>query len=369
MAEALEAGYDLGALALCFLAIGLLLVAKEGTKAVAGIFDFSIFGFRPLHGIAVALENTVVAALDDAIKGVERATAKFESGLIDAFGMLIALPALAILGVKAALEYLWTSALKPTIHSITDTIRDTAVKALAKAVALEATVEANLAAAEEYARGKASAALASAEAYVESRLGALKTELRGDIASALAEAETFADQAVGKLRAAEDAAISEAVALAAAAKAAGIAAASAALHTAEGEIASAEQQAEAVAAGALATAEAAGNAALAVVESVAVTAEHDLKDIEGALGAAGLAALVASIPALATLVKAIATEAGLGRAECRTKVKGICGTDPTAWANLLEGLAAIGFAFSLAELAQVANGLIDGLAPIIRAAE
>jgi hypothetical protein len=47
----------------------------------------------------------------------------FESGLIDAFGLLIAIPLLLALGTKAAFEYLWNAALRPLIHSIADPIR------------------------------------------------------------------------------------------------------------------------------------------------------------------------------------------------------------------------------------------------------
>lgn len=368
MADALEAGYDLGALALCFLAIGLLLAAKGMVAAVARVFNVSILGTHPFGFISNALENAVIGALDDAIKGVEKATARFESGLIDSFGMLIALPALAILGTKAALQYLWNEALRPTIHSITDPIRTTATRALNRVDDLTDTVAQNLASAEAYARARASSALESARSYADGRVDAIARTLRGDIAAAISTAERYADEAVGRLRAAEDAAIANAVGLAAAARAAGEAAAAAALATAEHDIAAGVATAEAAAAGALAASDAAGKAALDVVRSVAVTAEQDIETVLGELDARTVAALIASIPALATIVNAIATEAGLENAACRTKVKGICGTDPTSWGNLLAGLAAIGLAFNLRELNAVAKPLIGGLSTIIREA-
>lgn len=365
MADALEAGYDLGALALCFLAIGALLAVKGVVSAVASLFDFTLLGYRPLHGIAVALENGVIGALDDAIKSVEKATAKFESGLIDSFGMAIAIPALLYLGVRAALEYLWSSALKPLIHSIADPIRTIATGAASKVAALEATVARNLSTAEEYARGRASDAVTTAEAYVEKRISAAETTLRGDIAGALSTAESYASTAVDKLRAAEDAAVSGAVAVAADAKAAGLAAAAAAIAEAERAGGAALSAAEATIAGDLAQVDAAGKAALAGLEGVVINVGDDLSAIEGAIGAVGVGALIASIPAIATMVKAIATEAGLENAECRSKVKGICGTDPNAWAGLLEGLVAIGVGFTLAELVEIAQPILGELAPIV----
>lgn len=365
MAEALEAGYDLGAIMLCLLALGLLYAAKGLVAGVAKVFDKSIFGYRPFHFIAVDLENAVVSALDDAIKGVERATAKFASGLIDALGLLIAIPLLLGLGVKAALEYLWNAALRPVIHSIVDPVRTIASKAQRTVDDLADTVAANVGRAEDFARARAGEALRSAKAYVESRLEAAAGELRRDIAAALSTAERYADEAVSKLRAAEDAAVANAVHLASAALAAGEAAAAAALRTAEGEIVAAEREAEAAAASALAASDALGKAALEAVRSIAVTAEDELRVIEGAVGAAGTAALVAAIPALATLVRAIATEAGLENAECRGKVKGICGTNPKAWEGFLAGLTAFGLAFSLEQLYEVARPLVDELAGVI----
>lgn len=356
---ALEAGYDLGALALCFVALALLIAAKELAQALAGPLDFSVFGVRPLHRVAVAIEHGLVGMLDDAIRGVEKAAARFESGLIDSFGLLIAIPALAILGVKAALEYLWNSALKPTIRAITNPIKADADAALAQVHALYATVAANLTAAEEYARGRAAAALTAAKAYADTRVDAAIGLLRRDIGAAIAEAEGYADIAVGKLRAAEDAAIAGAVGLAAEAKLAGQAAAQAVLHTAEAEFAGAIAAQAVLEAAKLAELDQAGKAALAGLEGVVINVAGELHEIEGDLGAVGTAGLLASIPLLATLVHSIATEAGLDNAECRRKVKGVCGTDPGAWAKLLAGAALVAVPFGLAELVQVAKVVID----------
>lgn len=368
MAGALEAGYDLGALALCFVAIAALLAVKGVVAGVAGILDKSILGYRPFHGIAVALENSVVSALDDAIKGVEKVTARFESGLIDSFGLLIAMPVLLYLGVKAALSYLWSAALVPKIHSIVDPIKALADKASAKVSSLEATVSNNLSSAEAYARARATEAVGTAKAYVESRISAAELVLRGDIAAALAVATAYADTAVSKLRAAEDAAVSSAVGLAAEAKFAGEAAGRAALLAAEAEFGPEIAAVRAIDAAALAQLDAAGKAALAGLEGVVINVGDDLQAIEGAIGAVGVGALIASIPAIATLVTAIATETGLENAECRQKVKGICGTNAGDWAGLLGGLAAIGFGFSLRELVEIAEPMIGELAPILEQA-
>jgi O-glycosyl hydrolase len=74
---------------------------------------------------------------------------------------------------------------------------------------------------------------------------------------------------------------------------------------------------------------------------------------------------VVPVAATAAAAAAAVAAAGIDRAECAAKVKGICGTDPAAWASLLEGLAVLGFAFSLEELAKVAEPLAYDLAGII----
>lgn len=387
---ALEAGYDLAALALCFVALALLLIAKDAVDKVVSVLNVGVLGVHPFASIARAMENTVLRVLNDAIKGVEKGTAKFESGLLDSLGVLVAIPLLLAYGVKAALEYLWNHALGPFIHRITDAIDTTATKAWAHVTALEQTVANDLSKAEDYADGVGVSTLSAAKKYADHWIDNAVSVLNATIRAAVAEAEAFASQAIGKLRAAEDAAIADAVNLAGAAKAAGVAAAASALTTAERELAAARTEALAAAGGALTAAEdyalrqaadakAAGLAAAAGVEaavtgsletvrSIAIGAENELKDLEGIYGALGTATLIASIPALATIVHAIATEAGLENQSCRSKVKDICRTDPAAWEQLLAGLAPLGLLFGLRELYQVAEPLVGELAPIIKQA-
>jgi hypothetical protein len=368
MGEALEAGYDLAGAAVCFVVIALIALALVLTRAIAAAFDVSFLGVRPFHGVAVALHNTVISALDSALKGVEKQTAKFLSGLVDAFGMLIALPVLAIQGYKAAAEYLWHTAIPGLLASTLRPIRTTAANALGKAQALENELATATRAIEARIISAEKAAIGSAEAFAARELLAAEVALRREIHAAEAAAERYAELAVGRLRAAEEGAIAAAAGLAAEARDAGLAAAAAAEAAAERAAGSALAQSEAAAAQALAEAQAAGQAALDTVKGIAVGAAHDLEQIEGQLGALGVAGLIASIPAIATLVHAIATEAGLEDAACRAKVKGVCGTSPNSWGNMLAGLAALGIAFNLEELYRVARPLVNGLAGVIREA-
>jgi len=76
---------------------------------------------------------------------------------------------------------------------------------------------------------------------------------------------------------------------------------------------------------------------------------------------------VASAGGLLALVRLIEAEAGLGKAECRRKVGGVCTTDPSAWFDFLAGLAAIGFAFSIEQVIEVGIEAVHEAEPLIEA--
>jgi hypothetical protein len=91
----------------------------------------------------------------------------------------------------------------------------------------------------------------------------------------------------------------------------------------------------------------------------------DLARVFGGANLERLAGMLGAGAVAGYLVQALTREAGLTDAECRAKVKQICATDPNAWASLLEGLAVLGFAFSLRDLYEVAQPMVSELEPII----
>lgn len=388
MAGLLEGGYDLGALTACYIAIGLLVITAALVDAIAGLFDFSIFGIRPLHGIASALHNGVVGALDSAIKDVEKVAAGFESGLIDAFGLLIAIPLLLGLGVKAALEYLWSSALKPLIHSITDTVKATAEKALARATGLEGTIAANLAAAEAYTRAHVAGGLADAESFAESRLSAAERGLRGDIAGALSAAEGYADIAVSKLRAAEDGAVAAVAAVAAQGIAEAERLAAGGIATAEqlaaAGVAEAERLAQAGVADAIRQGEAATVALAKVVAGeiatlddaiVGAAAEIPELTFQGidyirgrleSLDLTKLAGLIAAIPLVGAIARSLALKSWLWCENVGSVGRALCGIPGDLITALLgDALAALALA-DLCELVHLMQLVAADFEPLLR---
>lgn len=388
MTDAVEAGYDLGGIALCLLALGALLAVKGMVQAVAGVFDVSILGFHPLRGIANALESSIVGALDDAIKSTERLLARFLSGLIDSFGLLLALPALGILGTKAALEYLWNHALRPLIHSITNGIKATADQALAKVTALEGTVAADLDAAERYARERASSALTSAEAYVDTKIAGAISTLRQAIAEAIGEAERYADQAIGRLRSAEDAAIASVATVAAQGIAEAERLAAAEVTTAEGlaagAIASARSDLELAIDGAIAQGKAETTALAQVVSGEIATLEQAIAGaaaelpeltfqgidyIRGKLGEldlSKLSGLIAAIPLVGAIATSIAAKGWLWCDNVGNVGRALCGLPGDLVGALLgDALAALALAdlCELVHLMQIAAGEFE---PVLR---
>lgn len=306
MATAIEAAGDLALIAGLLLAIGCLYAVVYLLKPIVALLDFSILGVRPLHSLAVGIEHYLIGGARDAINASERLLTQLFYGVVDSLGLLIGTPVALALGIKDALVYLWHTAIRAFVAAIVNPVRTLATKAEADAQTAIRDAARDLTTAERYADARATAALRTAEGFATREADAARTS-----------AEAYASEAVTKLRAAEDAALANSVLL---------------WHQA------------------LTGAEHAFDSALADVRGIAVGAEKDLETLYGHLGLLGAAGLLAALPALATLVNAIATEAGLDNAECRSKVKGICGTNPAQWGKLLGGLALMAGLLDLREL-------------------
>lgn len=346
MAEGIEGGLDLVLIAGLLVCIGCLYSAKYLASALRSIFGFSVAGIRPLGWVADALAGLIESGADAGIKASERALAHLLSSVADMLELWLGMTALLGLAVKAALVYLWKTAIPAFVHDVARPIAAKVASVATDVAHLHTTVANNVLHAEAYARARAAEAVATAEHYaVEQARGAYH------------DATVYANEAVAKLRAAEDAAIATATSIA---------------HAAEHAAAVAEQaavtEATSIAHRELVAGEAAIGAALEGVKGIAVRTEDELRQLYGDLGLSGAAALIGSIPALALLVHTIATETGLDRAECRAKVKGVCGTDPGQWAGLLEGLLLVSGVISLREVVDVCRPLVKPAAEFIRQA-
>lgn len=352
MAIAIESGLELSAILFWVIWFALLTIiiwiAYGFEQALAG---FSIPGVgNPFKSLANDLAKYVSEPVDRLRKNAEKGIVKGFNGLVQSLELLVGLYLLLGLAQQKALAYLWNHALVPLVKFVGNTLLDAALDVKGRITAAiysgaTAVVAAGLRAegwvtalVVKYARLAIHDALAIGGA-INSEIAALDTKLHHEVTVAIRDVEGYADTAVHALRKAEDAALAGAVSVLHAGIVAAEKAATEEFHAAERE-----------AAAALAGADATINAAIAGVKSIAVTLEDDLGTLLGKLSPADVAALLAAIPLLGLLVNTIATESGLNNSECRSKVKGICGTNPLQWAGLLAGIAAIGVSFDLADI-------------------
>lgn len=303
----------------------IVLAAKiaDGLKAQGGGGFLAIIT-APITAAADAVESALNWVGTQILDSNAAHLGNLLEGAAQSVQALIDYPAALWKGTHAALVYLWSTAIPGFVKAQLAPVIALGQRALALAQAAEADSASAFDRAVNYVDGKVSSAIATAESYA-----------RAQAEAARSAAEAYADTAVAKLRSAEDAALESALSIA--------------------------RQAETDAAGAVKTAE-------SYVDSVTAPIGKEVSDLDAYIRGLGLTALVAAVPALSTLVQTIAAESGLDNAACRSKVKGICGTDPAQWAGLLAGLGLLGFGFTLEEIYKIARPLIAEGASVIRQA-
>jgi hypothetical protein len=323
-ALALEA-VDLVALCAILLLMGMLIATRNTFNLLAVVLDVSILGARPFHGLAVALENTIIAGCNAGIKALGSVAHDLWAGLLWAVDEMVKAIMAIPNGVHAALNYLWDHAV-PTYVKASIAVVNRAVNAVDarvdafvtelgnEAVRLDALIKSTASSLAQTLRRDISNAIDGVRAEVKADVRSIRAEITHDINTAVAGSEAAGAEALGKLRAAEDAAIG-------------------ALKRAEGATAA------------------------------------ELRDFIGQVPLTDIAAAIAAVPLLMTAVNILEAETGLGRAECRAKVKNICGTDPSQWASLVEGLVLVGIGFNIEELVNavvdVASTVVDSIEGLI----
>lgn len=311
--DGLLGAVDLVAIALLLVVVGMLYSVKWWLRPAFSVLSATIGHIPGVGGFVTDAENAVIGALDDAIKATEGAAAKLWRGL----ELLVTLTGDALHALAAdtekALRALWHSTIPTYVKAELAPVLRLANAAKAKVDQLAADVvrqvdrldaritsqaEATLRTAEHYAAGEVNALAHT----VTGEIDQLRATLEAELGTAVTGARESAQAALDRLRAAEEAAVAQA-------------------------------------------------------EAIAQGAQSELEQLQKAAGAAGLAALIAALPATLALVRSIADEAGLGNPECRTKVKGICRTPTSSWLRLLESLA---LAASLGDIHDLIRLVEDG---------
>lgn len=321
MAIVLE-GVDLVALCAILVLMGLLIATRNTFVALASVLDKSILGVRPFHSIAVAIENTIIAGCNVGIRALGSVAHDLWAGLLwtvnETVQAIMSIPN----GVHAALNFLWDHAIptyvKASIAVLNKSINavDARVDAVWKelsgdVVALETMIKNTATATAQTLRRDISSAVSNLRGDVAADIRDVRVDVKHEIAIAVGGAEAIGNEALDRLRRAEDAAI-------------------------EG-----------------------------LRRSEDATAQ-ELRDLIKDIPLTDIAAALAAIPLLRAAVDILEAETGLGRAECRAKVKNICGTDPSQWAQLLEGLVLVGIGLSIQDVIEAIVGVAEVIAPEIQ---
>lgn len=317
---------DPALLALIGLAISFFVVIEFMASRAKGLVPSWIPGFSNVWDSAW---NTVESIANDAegwlLKQAGNVWHSFISNLGEVAQLAFGLTVLVGDATYLALKYLWNTSLPAyIIHKLAPLARSID-HAISSASSAEQDAQTALSRVAHVVETTIPNAIATAEADAAKLADAAKSD-----------AISYADTAVAKLRAAEDAAVAAAVSLA---------------TTAEHDAAQAYSN------------------ATAYVDSLVKPIGGELTDFEQYVKGLGLPGALAALAALSTVVTTALAESGLDNSACRSKVSGICSTDPLAWAGLLAGLAGIGFTFSLADLAAAAEPVVRGLAGVVAEAK
>lgn len=311
---------DLAALMAVLVALALVFLAYKVSQSVAGVLNFSILGVHPLSNVAKALENSIVSWLSSAVNELETVARDLFHGLTWMWGEFLDGINAMTTHTEQAFNLLWgtsvpayiNAAVRPFISAVN------AVSASAEATARLVAREVN-----------------RLDAKIENTASATAKTLQRDITSAVKQEAVSIDAEIRAIRSSIDQAIDHALQLA---RAEG--------RTAIDELRGVE------------------NAAIGAIRAAEGATADELHGLIGSLNPAEIAGIVAAVPLLAQLVQTITAESGLDNAACRSKVKGICGTDPSDWGWLLAGAGAIGFGLTLAEIIgagrEVATYVMEG---------
>lgn len=310
MPAAIAAGVDLVALCGVLVLIGMLIAVRSTFAKLADLINVSVFHSHPFASVAKAIENTIVEACNRDIAALGSVAHELWRGLKWSVALIPQMVMAVVNATDSALDYLRHNAL-PAVIKISLAplhLAITAAKAAADAVGIDLAKEVGRldAKIDSFKRdvvGLWRQDIASAVKTVEHDLTVglnhLETTVATDIRQAISTAEGYGTSALDKLREAENAAI--------------------------GSIRSAEDKTAA-----------------------------DLRGLINQLPLTDIASVVAAVPLVVEAVRVLEAETGLGRSECRAKFRGICGTDPSQWTRLLEGLVLIGLAMSIEEMIRAA---------------
>lgn len=314
MAVAIE-GIDIVALCAVIVLIGLTLATQYTFQKLADAINISIVGTHPFASVSRTIEGTIVHWCAVGAKALEGVANDLWRGLTWSIAQTLQALMSIARDVSNAVNYVVAHVIADKIEAALAPINK-AINAVAakigfvereissEVVRLDAKIETTARAVASTASHDLHTAISDVEKELAAGLHTLQTTVATDIRQAISTAEGVGQSALDKLRSAEDAAI-----------------------------------------GAIKKAETATAA--------------ELRDLINSTPLDQIEGLLIAVPALAAIVNVLEAETGLGRAECRGKIKNICATDPAKWAGLLDGLALIGVGLSLEQIFRLSAEVAD----------
>lgn len=323
MAAALEAIPLLALLIFAVLWV-LLSTTKLWLEPLLGALHDAL-GWVPFLGDLVQrADAAIIGALNDGISGLEQGMVDIWAGIVWSWNQFLSANEGFAHALWKSLDHAFSVALPDAFVDARSWVQANLTSLGHRVDSLTDTVRSDIADAERLATAEAGNALAQATRYADT-VGTTTYD----------HAKQYADTAIGTLRDAESAAIANAVSIA---------------NTAEHDATAAFDQAKAYAG------------------QLVAPVGAELTQLDEFIKSLGLQTVIAGAAATAALLTQALVDTGLENADCRSKVKGICGTNPAAWENLLAGIAAIGIAFSLQDIVDAANAIFTDASELIQAA-
>lgn len=350
MPALIEAALDCGVVFCVVLCIAFLLAVRYTVVPLLNILNVEIAGVHLWGGLLTRARNAVIVGCEAGIADLVHLLGDLEHAIAWSFRWQLSSVLRFVHSVEHSLDLLWRHAIKGIAASLVAVVQHAETLLAARVTALTNTVKADVTSLKATIASTAKATLATAEKYTTTAVTKAEATLRKEI---VADVHTLTT-AIGDLQKLLTTDITNLTgtigAQARAAEAYADAAAAAAARAVEGEIA----------------------ADVAAIDNLITSTVNSLEAEIAAIPIPSIADLAATVAGLSLVLTTVLAESGLDNPSCRTKVKGICGTDLSAFLGLLAGLAAVEGALNIGVLITAGTGIIglvgDELESFVRAA-
>lgn len=337
MAALIEAALDLGAVGFVLLCIAFLIAVKAVIVPLIDVLNVEIAGVHIWGGVLTKARNAVIRGCNAGIADGQQLVGDLLHGLAWAIRWQINQLLSFVHGVAGAFDLLWRHGIKGIANSVVAGVQHAETLLAAKVTALTKTVASDVASLKATIASTAASTLAKAEKYTASEVTKAENALRAEL---VADTRTLST-AIGDL---QKLLTTDITSLA---------------GTIGSQITAAEAYADAAAAAAARAVEGEVAADIAGIDALITSTVAGIEAQINAIPIPSLADIAATVAALSLVLTTVLAESGLDNPTCRSKVKGICGTDLNAFLALLGGLVAFGGIPSLKDIIDTGVQAVD----------